>query len=233
MLFHVGLRVERSVTHQASQHLDRTNKTKISTEKCTRYLRSEISAAETTHQIRLGGRRRRRPRGIMGVPQVVYELDFRLEKRPRRARAVVAPEHPALAAVVHAEVHLQRGLGREHLLAQHAPVEVLRVRLHQVFLHVLGRGERRGTLLARVLRGGHQEVSDHVVLVVLEVRERQVTVRTGQLDLGAAAAAAVAVVGQEGRSGGGGDLQLRLLAFVRRAAVDPFLFRGARPVGAG
>jgi len=66
----------------------------------------------------------------MGVSQMIDELDFRLEQGPRHARAIVTPEHPVFAAVIHAEVHLQGRLGREHFLAQHAPVEVLRVRLH-------------------------------------------------------------------------------------------------------
>jgi len=119
----------------------------------------------------------------MGVAQVIDELDFRLEQRPGQSRAVVAAEHSVFAAVVHAEVHLQGRLGREHFFAQHAPVKVLRVRFHQMFLHVFGRGERSGTLLARVLGGGHEKVSDDVLLIVFEERERQMAVRTRQLDL--------------------------------------------------
>lgn len=156
----------------------------------------------------------------MGVPQMVDELDLRLEQWPGQPGAVVASEHPVLAAVVHAEVHLERGLGREHLFAQHTPVEILRVRLHQVFLHVLRGGERRGTLLARVLGGGHQEVTDDVLLVVFEMHERQVAVRARQLDF------AVEAGHVRGRSRG--RLQLLLLlvllvllvfAFVRVIAV--------------
>ena len=134
-----------------------------------------------THQVRLD--RRWRSRGVMGIAQMIDELDFRLEQRPGQSRAVVAAEHAVFAAVVHAEVHFQRRLGREHFFAQHAPVKVLSVRFHKVFLDVFGRRERSGTLLTRVFGCGHQEVSDDVLLVVFEVRERQMTVRTWQLDL--------------------------------------------------
>lgn len=118
----------------------------------------------------------------MRVSQMVDEFDFRVEQRSRRPGTVIAPEHTVLAAVVHAEVHFERRFGREHFFAQHAPVKVLRVRFHQVFLHVLGRAERRGTLLARVLGGSHEEMADDVLLVVFEVRERQMAVRTRKLD---------------------------------------------------
>lgn len=113
---------------------------------------------------------------------MIDELDFRLEKRPGQARAVIATEHAVFAAVVHAEMHFERRLGREHFFAQHAPVKVLRVCFHKVFLDVFGRGERSGTLLARVLGRGHQEMSDDVLLVVFEERERQMTMRTRQLN---------------------------------------------------
>jgi len=129
----------------------------------------------------------------MGVAQMIDKLDFRLEQRPGQARAIVAAEHAVFAAVVHAEVHFQRRLGREHFFTQHAPVKVLRVRFHKVFLDVFGRRERSGTLLARVLGCGHQEVADDVLLVVFEVRERQMTVRTRQLDLVAVGVNAVVV----------------------------------------
>lgn len=54
-----------------------------------------------------------------------------------------------------------------------------------MLLDVVRRSERRGALLARVLGRRHQEVADHVLLVVLEMGERQVTVRAGQLDFAA------------------------------------------------
>lgn len=163
----------------------------------------------------------------MGVPQVIDELDFRLEQRPGHARAVVAPVHPVFAAVVHAEMHFQCRFGREHLLAQHTPVDVLRVRFHQVFLHVFGRGERRGTLLARILGGGHQEVADDVLLVILEMDERQMTMRTGQLDL---AVVVVRAATGEGRPARGWMLLVVVFAVVQ-AVASAFLFDGWSRIG--
>lgn len=68
------------------------------TVKCTLHL--------ITHQVRLD--RRWRPRGVMGVAQMIDELDFRLEQRSRQARAVVAAEHAVFAAVIHAKVNFER-----------------------------------------------------------------------------------------------------------------------------
>jgi len=131
------------------------------------------------------------------------------------------------AAVVHAEVYLQGRLGREHFFAQHAPVKVLRVSFHQVFLYVFRRGERRGTLLARVLGGGHEKVTDDVLLIVFEVRERQMAVRTRQLDLVVVGVNVVVVIVVDagdadlrGRSSRG---RLRLLMF-SVISVVAFLF---------
>jgi len=176
----------------------------------------------------------------MGVAQVVDELDFRLEQRPGQSRAVVAPEHAVFAAVVHAEVHLQGRLGREYFFAQHAPVKVLRVRFHQMFLHVFGRGERSGTLLTRVLGRGHEKMTDYVLLVVFEVRERQMAVRTRQLDLVVGVNDVVVVVVVAGDAG---DLRrrssrdrLRLMVFAVVSVVALLFYVtlvGCRRVAAG
>jgi len=176
----------------------------------------------------------------MGIAQMIDELDFRLEQRPGQSRAVVAAEHAVLAAVVHAEVHFQRRLGREHFFAQHAPVKVLRVRFHEVFLDVFGRRERSGTLLARIFGCGHQEVADDMLLVVFEVRKRQMTVRTWQLNLIVVGVNAVVVVvvvvvvvivvvvdgdaQLRGRTGHGRPRQLQVFAVVHVVAADAFLF---------
>lgn len=160
----------------------------------------------------------------MGVAQMIDELYFRLEQRPGQSRAVVAAEHAVFATVVHAEVHFQGRFGREHFFAQHAPVKVLSVSFHQVFLYVFGRGERRGALLTRVLGSGHEKVTDDVLLIVFEVRERQMAVRTRQLDLVVVGVNVVVVIVVDadlrGRSSRG---RLRLLMFSVISVVS-FLF---------
>ena len=85
-----------------------------------------------------------------------------------------APVQLALVAVLDGEVYLDVDLRVEHLLAERAAVQVVRVDVHQVLLQVIRLREQLATARAAVLVDGDEVVCRRVALQLVLVSKRRV-----------------------------------------------------------